>query len=138
MWSKKETFGRLYNLIKVLGGTFGKILVSERSERRVFSIAFYEEPSRELQEILNLGVKHGYFHLSAIGNKEGTGRTRLYILSRRLAPYFYLDPTSFAGYLFVSEDQIWQAMDSPSKVLRRIEKEGVDAIFEPRQLKLFG
>jgi hypothetical protein len=133
----QQRLHHLYNLIRVLGGTFGKILISDRSERRVFSVAFYEEPSQELQEILDLGIKHGYFHVSAIGNKDGTGRTKLYILSRRLAPHFFLDPTSFAGYLFASEDQIWEAMQSPDRVLRRVDKEGAEKVFEPRQLKLF-
>jgi hypothetical protein len=58
-------------------------------------------------------------------------------LSRRLAPHFFLDPTSFAGYLFASEDQIWEAMQSPDRVLRRVDKEGAEKVFEPRQLKLF-
>lgn len=124
-----ELIDKLFNFIQVLGGTFSQILVSDRSERRVISIAFYERPSHDLQEILDMGVEYGYLHASAIGNKEGTGRVRQYVLSRRLAPHYYLDPSGFSGYLFVSETQIWEAVRHPSRILRRIREEGVDAVF---------
>lgn len=128
---------KLYNLIIVLGGTFHQILISSRSERRVFSIAFSDQPSLEIQEILDFGEERGYFHRSAIGNKDGTGRTRLYILTRQLAPYFNLDPTSFAGYLFVTNQQITNAIHGPDTYLRKIKREGLAREYEYRQLALF-
>lgn len=128
---------RLYNLITGLGGTFRQILLSDRSERRVFSIAFSSEISQETEKILNLGIQLGYFHCSAIGNKEGTRRIPLFVLTRRLAPHFNLDPTSFAGYLFVTENQIKELMQKPDTVLRKIRNEGVDKVFETIQLNLF-
>jgi hypothetical protein len=94
-------------------------------------------PDKEIQDILMLGEACGYLHVSTIGNKEGTGRTRLYILSRRLAPHFNLDPTSFAGYLFVTSDVVHEAMKSPDILLRRVKSKGIDTVFEPGQLKLF-
>jgi len=127
----------LRNLIQALGGTFKHILLSDRAERRVFSIAFSDEPDSEVQEALKLGVVRGYFHVSAIGNKEGTGRTPLYILNRVLAPHFYLDPTSFAGYLFVANAAVREAMVNPRRLLRKVEAQGVESVFEPRQLQLF-
>lgn len=127
----------LRNLIQALGGTFKHILLSDKAERRVFSMAFSDEPDSEVQEVLKLGVVRGYFHVSAIGNKEGTGRTPLYILNRILAPHFYLDPTSFAGYLFVTNAAVRQAMDNPRRLLRKVEAEDVESVFEPRQLQLF-
>lgn len=127
----------LRNLINALGGTFHQILISERSERRVFSFAFSDSPDREIREILNLGLRWGYFQESTIGNKQGTGRTRLYILSRRLAPHFKLDPTGFAGYLFVTQSQIKEAMHYPRRLLKRIEEEGLGKDFESRQFLLF-
>lgn len=132
----------LYNLIRALGGVFRQILLSNRSERRVFSVAIADRCPTELVEALRLGTRYGYFHESAIGNKEGTGRTRLYILSRRLAPHFNLDPTSFAGYFFLKSSQLMDAMQDPDRFLRTMEKRitcsssDPDAL-EERQLKLF-
>ena len=128
---------KLSNLIEALGGTFREILLSNRSERRVFSIAISDEPSNEVLEVLKMGERLGYIQTSAIGNKEGTGRTRLYILNRRLAPHFNLDPTSFAGYLFVKNEVLEQALRAPNVLLRKIKAGGLDDIMETRQLKLF-
>lgn len=133
---------RLNNLVQSLGGLFRLILLSDRSERRVFSIAFVDEPSEDLRAVLALGMRYGYFHESTIGNKEGTGRTRLYILSRRLAPLFELDPTSFAGYLFLQSPVLDKAMTNPAAFVRAMEKRigaptGEENVLEERQLTLF-
>ncbi len=133
----KTTLDKLLNLIRSLGGTFYQILISDRSERRVFSIAFSDEPDEEIRTVLRLGIHLGYFHVSAIGNKDGTGRTPLYVMNRRLAPHFKLDPTSFAGYQFVTSDRIHEAMRKPDTLLRKIKSAGVDSVFEDFQLKLF-
>jgi len=130
---------QLSNLIQGLGGLFRVILLSERSERRVFSIAFSDTPSEKVIEILKLGVRYGYFHESTIGKKDSTtgGRTRLYILSRRLAPHFNLDPTGFAGYLFVVNEFVEALTNRPAAALRRIKKGGVDDNLLIGQLPLF-
>jgi hypothetical protein len=129
---------KLRNLIWALGGTFHEILVSDASERRVFSIALSDEPDDELLSVFKLGVQYGYFHQSAIGNKEGTGRTRLYILSRRLAPMFTLDPTSFAGYKFAKAEAIHEAMENPKRFLGKIQRGNIDDLLQGPQLHLFG
>jgi hypothetical protein len=128
---------KLRNLIRALGGTFHEILLSKASERRVFSIALSEDPDADVVEVLKLGVRYGYFHQSTIGNKEGTGRTRLYILNRRLAPVFTLDPTSFAGYKFVTNAILREAMEKPATFVGRIRRGGSDKVFEDPQLALF-
>ncbi len=128
---------KLRNLIKALGGTFHQILVSDASERRVFSVALTDEPDQEILDVFRLGVRYGYFHESSIGNKEGTGRTRLYVLSRRLAPFFTLDPTSFAGYKFVTNDVLKEAMMKPNTFLGKVRRSGADSVFESPQLTLF-
>lgn len=133
----KTKLQKLQNLIKALGGIFGLKLLSDDKERRVFSIAFSDDPDEEVKEILELGEHLGYLHKSTIGNKDGTGRTYLYILNRRLTPYFYLDPTSFAGYLFVTNDKIRQALYKPNTLLRNVKTTGTKNFFEERQLKLF-
>ena len=136
----KDLLMKLFNLIRALGGTFRQILLSDRAERRMFSIAFSNAPNENIRKVLSRGEQLGYFHVSAIGNKDGTGRTRLYILSRMLAPHFSLDPTSFAGYLFVTSSSIEEAMHNPYALLRKVKKDGADSVFEEfeeRQLKLF-
>lgn len=128
---------RLSNLIQSIGQWFHAILLSDRSERRVFSIAVSGELDEEVRRIMKLGSEYGYFHLSSIGNKEGTGRTRLYILNRQLAPYFNLDPSGFAGYLFVTSENLKKAMCQPKFMLRKLESGDIDDLAEVRQLKLF-
>ena len=130
---------KLSNLIHALGGLFHAILISSRAERRVFSIAFSDTPSEEILTILKLGIRFGYFHESTIGKKDSltSGRTKLYILSRKLAPSFNLDPTSFAGYLFVTNKYIQDIIEKPDTMLRRIAKHGIEVTIEPAQLPLF-
>lgn len=148
MTEENETTGRpeflerkqqLRNLIETLGGTFRQKLISEDAERRVFSIAVSDEPRDDIVDIFELGVRCGYFQKSTIGNKDGTGRTALYILTRRVAPYFELDPSGFAGYLFVTNERLREGMKSPKKLLRRVKKVGVETAFgEEAQQTLFG
>ena len=128
---------QLRNLIRALGGTFFLKLVSDDAERRVFSVAISGTSDPDVVSVLDLGVRYGYFHRSTIGNKEGTGRTWLYILTRRLAPHFKLDPSSFAGYLWVTNEAMRNAMSRPEAMLRRISSQGVSGFFEDSQLRLF-
>jgi hypothetical protein len=128
---------KLRNLVDALGGMFHIILLSNSSERRVFSVAISDEPDDEILRVFRLGVRNGYFHESSIGNKDGTGRTSLFILSRRLAPLYLLDPTSFAGYKFVTSAVLREAMLKPDKLLKAIETKGLDAKLEDPQKDLF-
>lgn len=132
-----ESIGRLRNLVEALGGLFQQIMLSDRSERRAFSIAFSDPPDTEVQETLDLGVRLGYLQRSYIGNKDGTGRTPQYIFSRRLAPRFTLDPTSFAGYQFVRNEAIRKALYKPASLVRSVRGLGVDAVLEGEQQNLF-
>jgi hypothetical protein len=93
---------KLKNLVDSLGELFHAIFVSERADRVVFSVALNDRPDTELQEVIDLGIKYGYFHKSTYGNKTGTGRNSLYILSRVLAPYYKLNPL---GFLVISSCQ---------------------------------
>lgn len=113
---------KLFNLIDSLGQLFHKILVSDATERRVFSVALTDRPDSELNEILDMGEQYGYLHKSTIGNKQGTGRNRLYILSRILAPHFKLDPTSFAGYQFMESSTLKIAITDKERFLRAFSK----------------
>ncbi len=132
---------QLKNLIDALGGCFSAILNSNASERRVFSIAFMDTPGEDLQEILDLGRSLGYFQFSTIGNKEGTGRTGLYILNRRLAPFYTLDPTSFAGYRFFMSKDIKLSLENPKGfiefVKKKLNKNPNEDLFVNTQLEMF-
>jgi hypothetical protein len=128
---------KLRNLLFALGGAFRAILLSDASERRVFSVAFSDTPDTDILDVFRLGLQYGYFHESSIGNKEGTGRTRMFVLSRRLAPFFSLDPTGFSGYKFVTSAAIREAMMRPKAFVDDISK-NIGSVFEdPPQLTLF-
>lgn len=128
----------LRNLISFLGGLFYLKLVSNDSERRVFSVAVSGPPDHAVSNVFDLGVQYGYFHKSSIGDKDGTGRAMLYVLTRRLAPFFKLDPSSFAGYQWLPSAVLKEAMTNPSRVLRRLETKGISTELDAVQLLLFG
>lgn len=109
---------KLYNLVDSLGELFHIILVSNASERRVFSVALTDSPDEELYEILDMCEHYGYVHKRTIGNKEGTGRNRMYVLSRVLAPHFKLDPMSFAGYKFMNSATLKVSLTNKKKFLQ--------------------
>lgn len=135
----KEIIEKMQNMINALGGLFRQCLLSDRSERRVFSFALSDQPNEELCEVLELAVWMGYLQKSTIGRKDkkSGGRTRLYILSRRLSPIWTLDPTSFAGYLFMTSDILSEAIYRPYNLLRRIERNGLSDDLVTEQLRLF-
>ena len=110
---------KLYNLINSLGEVFHSIFVSNKAERVVFSVALNDTPDDELKEILDLAEHYGYLHKGTIGNKLGTGRARLYILSRTLAPFFKLDPTGFKGYQFMDSSSLKICLENPQRFVKK-------------------
>ncbi|MBD5131313.1 MAG: hypothetical protein HDT28_01770 [Clostridiales bacterium] len=137
---------KLANLINAMGKTFQEILLSGnnddplsgRAERKVFSIALSnpERTSQELKQVFKLGVRLGFLHESFIGNKEGNGRTYLYILNRCFAPIFTLDPTGFQGYLFMTNEDLTTAIHKGNR-LRKINNTDSDLENGLYQLSLF-
>ena len=130
-----EKADKLYNLVDSLGELFHVILVSDASERRVFSVALTDSPDEELYEILDKCEHFGYIHKRMIGNKNGTGRNRMYVLSRVLAPHFKLDPMSFAGYKFMTSATLKVALTNKKRFLQ-IMSSGI-AQDAPAQPNLF-
>ncbi len=126
----------LRNLLRALGGIFQEILLSNRSERRVFSIALSDDPPDEIMKIIRLGVRNGYFYEAAIGTKEGKWRTRRYIMTRRLAPHFTLDPTGFSGYLFVTTELLAMAIQNPKQAVVLFKENRLGSVVDDRQLAL--
>lgn len=117
-----EKADKLYNFVDSLGELFHVILVSNASERRVFSVALTDNPDEELYEILDMCEHYGYIHKRTIGNKDGTGKNRMYVLSRVLSPHFKLDPMSFAGYKFMDSATLKIALTSKKKFLQIMSK----------------
>ena len=93
-------------LVAGLGATFKKKMLSEDSERRVFSFAFQSRPKENLLRLLDLAVREGYLVRGFISKKEGIGRRYLYVLTRRVAPAFSLDVSAYSGYLSVEPDVV--------------------------------
>lgn len=131
-----QQFRQLRNLIQALGGIFQLILLSDRSERRVFSIALSDTPPDDVMKIMHLGVRHGYLYEAAIGTKEGLWRTRRYVMTRRLAPLFKLDPTGFSGYLFVTTQLLQSAIQNPTRAVKDFENGRLGTVVEDVQLPL--
>lgn len=131
-----QQFRHLRNLIQALGGIFQLILLSDRSERRVLSIALSDSPPDDVMKILDLGVRHGYLYEASIGTKEGFWRTRRFVLTRRLAPIFKLDPTGFSGYLFVTTELLQAAIRSPTKAVKDFESGRLGRVVDDAQLPL--
>ncbi|MPM08894.1 hypothetical protein SDC9_55210 [bioreactor metagenome] len=132
----KSDMDKLRNLILGMGGLFQKIIISDASERRVFSVALNDEPDEELRKILDLGVQHGYIQKSMIGNKHGTGKSRLYILNRILSPHFGLDPSSFAGYKFMDSEVLKKSLTDPLGFIKSLIPKIAGAIND-NQISLF-
>lgn len=131
---KAEDIIKLKNLIKGLGTLFAlKLLDRSATERRVFSI-FVGGLPKDLEQIISLGVSHGYFQRSSIRSKEKTGRKDEIIFSRTLAPYFYLDPTGYSGRLSITEADLRLACEEPIKFAKSrakiIRKESVEGLFD--------
>lgn len=114
---------QLSNLIKGLGSEFEAALLDRAAgERKLFSFALSEEPTREIEDVLRLGVRYGYLFQGIIGRKEGVGRAPLFILSRRLAPLFNLDPMGFSGYKFLKNASILELMNDPEGVRKSLRR----------------
>ena len=137
-----DNVNKLRNLIEGLGTLFHEYLIDrKRTERRFFSFAISDKPDKELFDVLELGVQEGYFQKSTIGKKKGSGKTRLYILNRIMAPNFTLDPSGYAAYKFFTSDKLKLAMykpDSFREALSRISEAEDDKEMgvEPVQGKL--
>lgn len=129
-------YQKLKNLIDSVGSLFHVLLLSDRSERRVFSLAIDGVLDSETQAVMDLGVADGFFHRSTIGRKDNFGRSDLYVLTRRLAPYFNLDPNGFAGYFYVRPESVALAMNNPRRFMGWLRTRKI--LFNPpHQLTLF-
>lgn len=121
---------KLKNLITALGENFHDILLSDLSERRVFSFSISDDYKidDEIKTILKLGIEYGLIYESKIGRKNSSGRTELYILTRLLAPHFTLDPNGFSGYQTITTHWIKEAMINPNHKLKKLSQENNNSL----------
>ncbi len=113
---------QLKNLISGLGYLFQAFLMDkEASQRRIFSIHLSDEPPEHLRSILAMAIRYGYLYKDAIGRKEGMGRTTLYVLTRRLAPAFKLDPIGFSNHLSVTSAFLCGLLENPRTYKNRLK-----------------
>ena len=112
---ENEDIEKLFNLISGLGALFYEILISNKSERKIFSFVIPDDISKNTENILNLGIQLGYFHKDTIGRKDPNfrGRTRLYVMNRKLAPIWTLDPNGLFGYLTIKNKYIESIIKNP-------------------------
>lgn len=121
--SAPEVAERLQNLIGCLGAMFERIMNDPAaSERRIFSFAISDQVSADVDEVLRLGLRHAYLSRSSIGRKEGFGRTERYVLSRRFAPFWNLDPSGFSAYKFLTNDDLLVMMMRPGQFRSRLRR----------------
>lgn len=119
---------QLRNLIEGIGFLFHAHLMDENaSQRRVFSFYITDQPNERLFRLLNLGVRYGYFYKDSITRKEGRGRVILYVLTRRLAPAFRLDPIGFSHHLSLTGDYLLGLSENPRTFDRRLKRRSGDS-----------
>lgn len=122
----------LHNLIISLGSFFQvSLLDAQATERRYFSFALSQTPTPELEKVLRFGVRNSMFTRTTIGRKEGFGRTHRYILTRRVAPYFTLDPNGFTAYRFLTNSALERMMHDPDGFRQELRKKTADGGIGP-------
>ncbi|WP_339095172.1 hypothetical protein WDJ50_11380 [Deinococcus sp. VB142] len=116
--NSRDDIVKLKNMLDSLGKLFAsKLLDRNSTERRVFSI-FTDTLPEDIERIVTIGVSYGYLQRSTIRSKERVGRKDEIILSRTLAPKYYLDPTGYSGRLSVTIPMLRLSMESPDKFVR--------------------
>jgi len=129
---------RLRNLVQGIGAIFKAHIMNETiTQRRMFSFIVSGKESPELKSILKFGVRHGYFYEDTIGSKNGLGREAVYILTRRLAPAFSLDPIGFSGQLSIGSEELLEISRNPKTYINRLKRKGVSHTETSKQLSLF-
>lgn len=129
----KRKIERLKTLITSLGECFQAKLLSDDTERRYISFTISSPPESKTLEILNTAVEWGYLQRSTIAKKDGIGRSTLYILNRRLTPYFKLDPSGYAAHMSITPELIELAATDTKAFVRDRLKNSTAHKFEQKQ-----
>lgn len=135
-WSN-QLFEDLHNLIEGLGNLFQAFIMDQsQTQRRTFSFFISDDPPPNLREIINLGLRYGYFYESSVGKKSGVGRTTLYVLTRRIAPIFKLDPIGFSNHLSLKSSFLLEISKNPALFSSRIKTKGIGNILQSSENQL--
>ena len=110
---------KLSNLVVSFGELFQAKFMSNDTERRFLSFMPTDAVNHETQKILDLAIELGYLYRSSIGSKKGIGRKTLYVLNRRLTPFFKLDPSGYAAYMSVTPGDLILAIYNPKKFVNK-------------------
>ncbi|GAA5125715.1 hypothetical protein GCM10023212_28000 [Luteolibacter yonseiensis] len=124
-----EDWLSIYKLINGISNLFKEKMLSNDSERRVFSFCFQNEPGERIERLLELAIAEGYLMKGFISKKEGTGRRTLYVLTRRLAPAFNLDVSAYSGYLSLTAERAKILIEQGDKAIVPINKESDQLTF---------
>jgi hypothetical protein len=117
-----EYLDDLQTLVKSLGQLFYERLHdSDSREPRMFSFTIRGEipDDSDIDKVLELGRQIRYFKKRTYSTKEGGGREDWYILNRRLAPMFKLDPTGFQGRVSLTPEMLEIGCRDPNEFVRR-------------------
>jgi hypothetical protein len=135
---RRTQLDKLTTLVNSLGEAFYRRLHNPDSrEPRIFSFTINGEISddSELREVLDLGRRMQFFRKSTYSSKEGGGREEWYIMNRRLAPEFKIDPTGFQGRLRLTPEKLRVGCEDPTEFVRLVlgddeAQEPLDAYFK--------
>ena len=121
----KENYQKLANLLDGMGGWCRERLLDKTvSEQKVFSFALNDQPTSDLSDILDLGVRMGYLQKADLASKSAFGGRRpRYIISRRLGPHYRLDISGYAAHLSVTCLDLELAILDPKKFIKRQVRE---------------
>ena len=134
--TEKSDFIKLKNLIDGLGGIFYAHIIDESSsQRRLNSFIVSGEPSEGLRTILALGESHGYFYTDTRGTRSGFGRQIRYVLTRRLAPMYKLDPNGYSGDKSLKSTLLEELMLNSRAYESKLRKTGVNALNDIKDLQ---
>lgn len=141
---EKDILLKLENLIRSLGNYFrARLLMKDLTEGRIFSFAIKQVEKLEYKErrVLQLAEQYDYLQKSFYSGKDGTNAEEWYLLSRKLAPFFKLDPTALKGRIVFSPLDIQIAMKNPDQFVKmkmdKLQKRKSEKENKVHQISLF-
>ena len=122
---------QLSNLIHGLGEIFKMHILDEsESQRRLDSFTISGQITPELKEVLKLGVTHGYFYTDLRGARDGLGRETRYVLTRRLAPMFHLDPNGYSGDKSLPSEVLIALLTNRKAFTNKLKRNGTSILIQ--------
>lgn len=123
----------IVDLLKTFIQTIGELFYNrlkdkDKIEKRIFTFIIKDSKnlSDEYNKMLEFGVSYGYLKKVSSSSKQGGGSYPRYILSRRLAPAFKIDPTSIKGKIELSSNDVELACIKPLQFLSKKLGENTD------------